>query len=348
MKTIWLKHIDGFIGDFLNGFFPERNRRAPKSVNRVLIIRPGGMGDAVLLIPMIKKIRYLYKDVEIDILAETRNADVFYLLDFDINVYRYDKINEFLGVLRKQYDLVFDTEQWHKMSSLVARYLGKFTVGFDANSRRKNFDVKVKYSHTEYEVESFLNLLRAYCETLEINMEFDWDYPFLNVENTDKFYDIVIFTGASVDFRKWEKKKYARLLNKLSQKGLKVAFIGSKDDVEFNKTILDMCNNCADDYSGKTNLKETAKVIASSRLLFSTDSGILHIGAALGINTVSLFGPGIEYKWAPKGENHKTVNMYLPCSPCTRFGYTPKCPYDVRCMKEIDVNRVFKAITSLL
>ncbi|MRR37660.1 glycosyltransferase family 9 protein, partial [bacterium] len=68
----------------------------------------------------------------------------------------------------------------------------------------------------------------------------------------------------------------------------------------------------------------------------------------LGIPTVSLFGPGRAKKWAPRGDNHIVVNKHLPCSPCTTFGYTPKCHINARCMADISVDEVEQAVMTLL
>ncbi|OGW02152.1 MAG: hypothetical protein A2Z59_03620 [Nitrospinae bacterium RIFCSPLOWO2_02_39_17] len=83
-------------------------------------------------------------------------------------------------------------------------------------------------------------------------------------------------------------------------------------------------------------------------LLVTGDSGIMHIACGLGTPTVSLFGPGIENKWAPKGKNHIIINKRLFCSPCTKFGYTPSCPRDAECMRLITVDEVEDAVLKLL
>lgn len=68
------------------------------------------------------------------------------------------------------------------------------------------------------------------------------------------------------------------------------------------------------DFSGQTSLAGTAALISSADLLVSSDSGLLHIGVALGIPTVSLFGPGIAQKWAPRGKKHSVLDLQLPLS----------------------------------
>lgn len=312
-----------------------------------MFVRPGGLGDAVLLIPAVQKIRKIYPVACIDILAEKRNAEVFNLIDLVDNIYCYDNPKDFIKVVKyKNYDVVFDTEQWHVTSSTLSRFLGKLTIGFDTNAREKNLNIKVKYSHNDYEVESFLNLVKAYCDYTNINFDRTWSYPFLNITITDQLYDICIFTGATIQYRKWLVEKYRNLIKLLSNKGYRLVLIGGDKDIEFNRKIshgLDI-----KDITGKTDLKETAKVIVASKLLFSTDSGILHLGAAVGVKTVSLFGPGIKKKWAPVGKNHFAINKNYPCSPCTIFGYTPKCRINAQCIKSITVEKVFKSIVKLL
>ena len=84
------------------------------------------------------------------------------------------------------------------------------------------------------------------------------------------------------------------------------------------------------------------------RFLASPHPTILHLAVGLGIPTVSLFGPGIAAKWAPRGERHVVINLNLPCSPCTRFGTTPPCPIHARCIQEISVDLVYQTAVALM
>ena len=100
--------------------------------------------------------------------------------------------------------------------------------------------------------------------------------------------------------------------------------------------------------AGQTSLIGSAAVVEKAALLVSGDSGMLHIGVGLGRPTVSLFGSGIAAKWAPQGERHAVLNKKLPCSPCTRFGYTPPCPIGVKCLADISVDDVYGAVMGLV
>ena len=128
--------------------------------------------------------------------------------------------------------------------------------------------------------------------------------------------------------------------------GVSVVVVGGTEDSAEGEMIVAGVSGL--NLAGKTTLVETAAVIAGSAVLISGDSGVLHIAVGLGVPTVSLFGPGIAKKWAPEGDRHVVLNRHLACSPCTRFGYTPKCPIQAQCMTGISVDEVVAAAGKLL
>ena len=99
--------------------------------------------------------------------------------------------------------------------------------------------------------------------------------------------------------------------------------------------------------TGKTSLAESAAIVSRTAVLISGDSGVLHIGVGLGRATVSLFGPGISEKWAPRGAHHRAISRGYDCSPCTRYGYTPRCLHAARCIRDITVAEVLTAVMEL-
>ncbi len=343
-KTELIKTIDRFAGQSINALLSTKKMHyAGKygDIKKILFIRPGGIGDAFLLISAIKAVQKIFSNAKIYVLAEKRNYQAFEFLN-NINVFCYDKPLEFAKILTNRFDIAIDTEQWHRFSAIIARIVGRLTVGFATNDRRKNLDIAIKYHHTRYEIESFMDLVKALCKFFSIECDVDYKIPFIDTES-DGDFDVVIFTGASNDLRKWQIEKYRRLIKKLD--GLKIALIGGAADSEFNEEIKRGLP--IEDFTNRLSLIETARVIKGSRVLFSTDSGILHLGVGVGVKTVSIFGPGIEYKWAPRGKNNEVINKHLPCSPCTRFGYTPECPYGSKCIKEIEVGEVYDSIMKL-
>ena len=75
---------------------------------------------------------------------------------------------------------------------------------------------------------------------------------------------------------------------------------------------------------GLTDLPELMELLKISNLLFTNDSGPMHFAAALGIPTISLFGPTDPDKTGPFGKNHKVFQSQEKCSPC----FQKKCPLE--------------------
>jgi ADP-heptose:LPS heptosyltransferase len=158
-----------------------------------------------------------------------------------------------------------------------------------------------------------------------------------------------LFAGATVPERRWGVNRFADLSRELQDENIGTVIVGGGADKGDSQIFARRgTNGYLLDYIGGTTLGETAVVISELDLFISGDSGLMHIAYGVGTPTVSLFGAGIEKKWAPRGGNHTAINKNLPCSPCTKFGYTPSCPYDVKCLVDITVEEVKESAVKLL
>ena len=344
----FMKAVDALIGSLITNLLPSLSQSVSLlPVNSILIIRPGGIGDAVLLAPALRDLKKKYPTTHITILAERRNVGVLSLIPDVDQLYCYDRPAEFWQAVSKKYDVVIDTEQWHRLSAIVARLVrAAVKIGFATNERRRMFTHALPYYHDEYEVASFKHLIEPLTGLSE---QAESTIPFLTVPaaataTAEKLLEtlsdkpfITIFPGASIPERRWGAGRFRAVAAELAQKGYGIVVVGGAVDLADAQTIAGESDL---NLAGKTSLAETAAVLARSALLVSGDSGVLHLAVGLGVPTVSLFGPGRALKWAPQGNQHAVINKNLPCSPCTTFGTTPPCPYNARCMQEITVDEV--------
>jgi ADP-heptose:LPS heptosyltransferase len=357
MKITLLKKIDAVIGYLSASALPQPVRRnLPSPVSSLLLIRPGGIGDAVLLALAINSIKKNYPAIYITVLAEKRNAGVFQLIPGVDRLLCYNHPSELLQALRCSYDAVIDTEQWHRLPAVVARNVAApVKIGFDTNERRRMFTHPIPYAHDDYEAASFAHLLAPIgIEAIAVEMV----APFLSIPEAaackaagllESLHDepfVVAFPGASIPERRWGADRFRRVAEVLSVFGIRMVIVGGKEDRQQGDVIIG--GGLGLNLAGLTSLSETAAVIQKSALLLSGDSGVLHIAVGLGVPTVSLFGPGRAKKWAPRGGQHIVINRKLTCSPCTTFGTTPTCPINARCMLDITVDEVVNAVTMLL
>lgn len=352
-----IKLLDRVIGQLATALMP-RSRAAANAVqiSKILIIRPGGIGDAVLLLPAIRILKQQFPLVGIDVLAEQRNSEVFQLAADIGTIYHYDRPSELFAVLRSSYDVVIDTEQWHRLSAVVARMVRSLIkIGYATNERSRLFTHVVPYTHDTYEADSFLQLLGPLGE----KAAFDPGSRFILVPEPLREKAavllgslhgsplIALFPGGSIRERQWGGERFRLVAERLADCGYAIVVVGDAGDRAAGEEIvqgktrgLNLC--------GRLSLPETAAVLGESALLISGDSGIMHLGYAVGAKVVALFGPGREKKWAPRSERVTVINKRLACSPCTTFGYTPKCRTNAECMKQITVEDVLAGATELL
>ena len=336
-------------------FFPLNSSR-PKNFGSILFIRPGGIGDAVLLIASIQAIKQKYPNVSIDVLAEKRNGEVFSLCSEVSRVFRYDRPKELLSALRISYDVVIDTEQWYRLSAVIA-YLTRapIRIGFATNERKGLFTDQIKYSQDDYEVISFLRLISS----ITGNIPFNYEHPFLSIypELSEKVRSklgavkghslVAIFPGGSVREKRWGTDRFRETAIMLSKKGYSIVIVGGKNDREVCKKIRAGLSG-VEDFCGRLSLVETAALLKEVSLFITGDSGVMHIAYGLGTRTLSLFGPGNENKWGPRGVRHAVICKDLDCRPCTKFGNIPRCKLGVECMSRITVDEVYEKAVELL
>ncbi|UCF67171.1 MAG: glycosyltransferase family 9 protein [Acidobacteriota bacterium] len=360
-----LKALDAVAGRALCWVLPlfarhggeASSRSAPE---RVLVIRPGGIGDAVLFLPMLRALRHEWPRCQLDLLVEARNAGVVRQTDLADRVLRYDRpLSDLRATLRTRYDLVIDTEQYHRLSAVVALLTGApQRIGFGTNSRRRLLTATIAYDQKLYEAYSFLQLAR-----LVTGREPEWnrELPFYDVSPAAlQFADdklaplhsrvcVAIHPGASIPERRWPPERYAVLARMLAQQGVGIVILGGPSDGRAASVIADHLEGHPHVNLAKAcDLMQAAAVVSRASVYVSADSGVLHLAYGVGTPTVHLFGPGVLSKWGPPGSKFRVVAVSLPCSPCTRFGFTPPCCQGLRCMLGITPRHVYEAVRDQL
>ncbi len=295
-KIELLKVVDKILGKpFVYLLAKRYQNKIPAVIRRILIIRPGGIGDAALLLPVFKALRDKFPEVQIDVLCEKRNAEIFSLTNNKNRVYLYDKDFELIKCLRNSYDVVIDTEQWHRLSAVAAYLTGApVRIGFDTNERSRLFTHRIPYSHDEYEVYSFLHLIEPLTDKA---VHFNIDEPFIDPDNVrpadpslfqriqDDKQTVAIFPGASVDERRWGGERYGEVAKRLQEKGYGIIIVGSGAD-RFDADKIKKCADGSIDLTGRTKLSDVAAILGKCRLLITADSGIMHIAYAVGTPTL--------------------------------------------------------------
>lgn len=184
--------------------------------------------------------------------------------------------------------------------------------------------------------------------------ELQWANEFLVEENIKKPV-IWIHPGTGVPTRvesqekQWFVEKYAALITELAQRELGELLIGgTKFERSIARRIQELLCVPIRSMMGAFELRQYAALLSISRLLITNDTGTMHIGGAVGVPTVAIFGPTGCKEKLPMNSSCRAVQSRVPCSPCISFSFDG-CLFDeFECMKEISVDRVLSAVDSLI
>jgi heptosyltransferase-2 len=82
------------------------------------------------------------------------------------------------------------------------------------------------------------------------------------------------------------------------------------------------------------------RLLSRLRCLVSGDTGVAHLAAAVGVATVTLFGPTDRRLTAPRGPAARALDRAAPCAPC----FLPTCPIDHVCLTRIEPDAVLHEV----
>ena len=339
---------------------------------KILILKFSALGDVVHTLPVAATLRKSLPDSHISWMVEERfqdilegNPDIDEVIPLRTKVWRKNwnakSLGDILDTIKKlrqhKFDLVFDLHGLLK-SGVIARLSGAPTrVGF----HRKNCKEKLSTLFTNQKapymagglhvVDMYLKLLQTSLSKVEITKLFPLQVPDEADKNIEHFFDqhpdltarpvIAINPGAGFESKQWELDRFAKLADRIAKELESNIMLtwgpGEKFKVQQISAHMQQQNWIAP----PTSILESIALYKRMALLVSCDSGPLHLGAALGIPTVSIFGPTDPVRNGAYGINHATVYKVLSCSFC----WKKICPLGTKeCMHQVTVDEVFQAV----
>lgn len=122
-----------------------------------------------------------------------------------------------------------------------------------------------------------------------------------------------------------------KIIEKAKQLPHLVVLLGGKEDMANSQIIADALGSKCINLCGQLNLNQSASVVAQSRQLYTNDTGLMHIAAALKIPIVSFWGNTVPaFGMSPYYGHHKVPqtiveNKQIACRPCSKIGHHA-CP----------------------
>jgi ADP-heptose:LPS heptosyltransferase len=163
---------------------------------------------------------------------------------------------------------------------------------------------------------------------------------------------IGVHAAGGRESKQWHLDRFAAVARELAtSRGATIVLTGSDAD----RALVDVVKRGLAgvpvvDAAGGLDVPMLAGVLARLDLFVTSDTGPMHLAAAVGTPVVALFGPAQPARYGPRAAVERIVRVDLPCSPCGRVRLPPeRCRGHVPdCMDGITVAAVLRAANELL
>lgn len=333
---------------------------------RLLLVKLSSLGDVIHTLPTLEALRSLYPEAHITWLVEEAQAPVLtghpaldevwplprlrpgkgrFLSDLR------DSLNMARRVREQPFDLVIDLQGLLKSAVWVALTRSPRKLGYDRTRELSYLALSERlapYDPEAHAVWRYLNVARslgapAQTPRFRLGLPLSANLSHLLPPETAQPL-AVVHPGARWPTKLWPASRWAQLAGWLARdKGFRVVLTGSSGDRELARKIVAQTALPLLNLAGRTSLAELAAVLKKAQLAVTTDTGPMHLAAALGTPVAALFGPTAPWRTGPFGEGHEVVRLALDCSPC----FQRRCP-EPRCLLELPVPQAQAAVEKIL
>lgn len=357
-------------------FFHEKEI---KQVKKILVVRFFGFGNLVLAFPTIKKISELFPDAKICLLTINKNKHLYDGVDFVektvyINVdstkdFVFSFLNVVFSLRKEKFDIAVDFEVFAYISAFIIYMCGiKKRVGYKLEGylRGPLYTTAVIYNDHQHISKVFYDLAIALgaeekeqIELIELHsslkdMVMIEEYLRNNsIDKKDRLVGIHVGSGPNFINRRWPEAQFAKVADYLIENfKAKIVLTGTMAELTLIDNTIKEMKSDKDQVIIATgfNLSQLAYLIKQCKIFFCTDTGPLHLAIAMGVPTVSFFGPNTPRLYGPP-LNKKHVYFYenIPCSPCiTNFNAKMSKCKKPQCLLNISAEKVIKNLDGFI
>ena len=342
-----------------------RKRWFPKDFTpeRILVIKLDHLGDVLLATPVFSNLRRAYPNAELHALTGTwsrvvleRHPDVNKVIEYNSPAFcrtgqptsLRETFKLYRELRRQKYDLMVDLrsdwrmvwfaflrltpKRFSRAALQVANKLG-FAQFSGIHETARNLDV-LRQADIPTPVRTAIFSVTAEDK--------EWASELLATYQMKRQRPLIaIHPGSPIVLKRWVPERFAELADWLiDQKRAQILYVGVEDEIPIITEIQARMREESINIAGKTTLIQLASILHTCNVFIGNDSGPMHLAAAVGTQTIGLYGPGDPTRFGPAGEKCQTIQRKADC-PCLgtvcRFG-------SAGCMSEIQVADVMQTL----
>jgi len=326
----------------------------------VLLVRPDGIGDEILCLPVATALRQLMPRARVVFLSSDYAAPLLQHhpdVDDIWTVTGRESLHELTSLFRRSVDAAIFLKPFRRLmwAAFLAGVPQRVATGYRWYSllaNRRVYEHRKDFSkhETEYNVGMLkglgLDLPEVVPPKLVITAE-ERQAAKDRLKGT-RMLRVVLHPGGFAA-RRWRGEHYRELAERLQQDGMSVVLTGSAAEGEqFAKQILSAAplSEGALNLVGQLYLRELMGVIAECHAVVSGATGPAHLAAASGVPNVSLFDPrrnNLPTRWQPLGQGVVLRPEVPTCEKCIYEA----CPY-WDCLDRLTVESVAQQVRQVV
>jgi len=325
---------------------------------KILIVRFSSIGDVVLTTPVVRCVKQQL-NAEVHFITKKSFVPVLENNPYIDRIITIEKsIDEVLIDLRKEkYDVVVDLHNNVRTLNLK-RKLGATSYSFP----KKNV---AKFLLTTFKIDRMpkLHVVDRYFSAVQelgvVNDQKPCDFILTEKDNVnlaeyslESKHFIAVAMGAQYATKQMPVQLMKDVLEKVD---LPIVLLGGPMDSERSSALKnELKSKYIIDFCGKLNLRQSAFLTSKAKVLFTGDTGLMHIASCFETPIVSVWGNTVPefgmYPYAPEKKENYSIHEVnnLSCRPCSKIGYQ-ECPKKhFRCMKEQDAEEIVSSLNRIV
>lgn len=313
-------------------------------MERILIIQTAFIGDAILTLPMLQKLREIHPAATLDVITSPLTESIFSSSPYVNETILLDKKNEhksFLSIVnftkkirKKNYTRLYSPHRSIRTSLIVLLSDIKESYGFDNSGLKHVYKYLIPYNYMVHEVQRNLDLIGFQYDEESWKIKPELEINSVVKENVSNFIKdnnlgtniIAIAPGSIWNTKQYPPEYYKKVISSLVSKNYRIILLGGEKD----KPICAQLQSGFKDVitaAGKFSLLESIELLKSVNLLISNDSAPTHMGMCANIPVLTLYcSTSFSFGFFPYNEKSSYLSYDdLFCKPCGIHGYD-ECP----------------------
>lgn len=332
---------------------------------KILVIRMSSLGDLVLLVPSLLRLRKALPAATVHLLTKRRFAglfDAFPAIDRLVTI-EGGGIAEIASLRRslaaERYDAIVDAHGVIRSAILLSTIRAPRKARIAKNELGKLLLLALKIGPRGGAISQAERYERLF-DSLGIDRlpgHPSLPLPSAARERSSRALaslpagraPIAFAPGARWAAKTWPAERYAELAARVTRAGRGAVLLGGSGDAARNAAIASRVSPSPLDLTGKLSILESAAVLERCAALVTNDSAPLHLAEAVGTPVVALYGPTVRaFGYFPRLPASVALEVDLWCRPCSRNGARP-CPLRTRkCLMALSVDRAAEALDRVL